>query len=232
MITWTGSELLRQARLANGSLGEGMTMHATEVNDDLVALNLLLASWDIQLYAHTQETKAMVVGDADYTWGTGGNINTARPIDLLDLTFIRIGTIDYPVSKITEVEYKQIPDKSSSGRPEKIWFDPQFPLAVIYLSPVPDSTDTLYLTSLKGISEITDVTATVSIPQETAAAIKWNLAIELAPNYGVQVTPIMAQRAMQTKSVVLARAFMYRVNTVSFDNMLDQSGGDGTILDF
>lgn len=224
-ITWTGTELLEQARYANGSFGDGVTMSADEVADDLIALNMLLASWDAQLYAHTQESKALTAGTASYTWGVGGNINTARPIELLDQTFIRVGSTDYPINKISQAEYNGISDKSTGGRPEYIFFDPQVSLAYIYLYPTPNSTDSIYLTSLKGITEITDATATLGVLPELAAALKWNLAVELAPNYGVPVTQIMMMRAQQTKSVVLNRAFKQKMFPVRFDNMTDQRSG-------
>src|SRR5574343_172042 len=223
MITWTGLEILEQARYANGSFGDGIVMSADEVQDDLIALNMLLASWDAVLYANTQETKTLTAGDADYTWGTGGEINTTRPIDLLDQTFIRSGSIDYPVSLITQSEYNGITDKATTGRPEKVFFDPKTPLAYLYFYPTPSSADVVYLTSLKAISEITDHTAALSIPPELAVALKWNLSVELAPNYSVPVSQVMATRAQQTKAIVLNRAFKYRMEEAGFDDITGRS---------
>lgn len=223
MVTWTALEILEQARYANGSFGDGLVMSADEIQDDLIALNMLLASWDVVLYANTQETKALTPGTASYTWGTGGNINTDRPIDLLNQTFVRSGTTDYPVELITQAEYNGISDKATSGRPEKVFFDPKTPLAYLYFYPTPSSADTVYLTSLKAISEITDHTAALSIPPELAVALKWNLSVELAPNYSVPVSQTMAMRAVQTKTVVLNRAFRYRMTEASFDNVTGRS---------
>src|SRR5574343_577293 len=185
MISLTVNNLLRQARLVNGSLGDGVTITADELIDDMLALNLLLASWDLSIYANVQETKALTSGVASYTWGTGGDINTERPIDLLDQTYIRSGDIDYTVELITQPEYNAIPNKSTSSRPDKIFFDPKMAFAYVYFYPVPDSAYVVYLTSLKAVTELTDGANTVYLPQETLAALKWNLAVELAPNYNV-----------------------------------------------
>lgn len=218
-ITWTGIELLEQARYANGSFGDGITMSAEEVSDDLIALNMLLASWDIVLYATTQETKTLTASDASYSWGTGGDINTDRPVEFLDQTFIRRGDVDYPVRLVNQGVYNAISNKSITGLPEIIYFDPKYPLAYIYLYPSPDAADTLYLTSRKALSEITDSTQAISIPSELAAALKWNLSVELAPNYGVPITQVMALRAAETKGIVMARAFKYRMEPAKIDNV-------------
>lgn len=223
MITETVATLIRQARLANGSLGDGVTPSADETSDDMLALNLLLASWDMAIYTHTQESKALTLGVAAYTWGTGGDINTERPLDIVDQAFIRDGTQDSPVKLWTEREYNETGDKSSAGMPEYIYFKPSYPLAYIYLYPTPDAAYTIYLTSLKAMAELTSSTAEVSLSQEFAAAIKWNLAIELAPNYNVPVTPVMMGRAQQTKSIIINRAIKHKIYPAKFDDVTGSS---------
>lgn len=220
MNTWTGTELLKQARYANGSLGDGVTMTADEVATDLIALNMLLATWDIDYYAAVTEAFTLTANTAAYTWKlTTGDITTDRPVDLLDQTYILRGDISYPVRLITSAVYQAIGNKTVTGMPELIFFDPMMPAANLHLYPVPDAADVIYLTSLKALAEITDATAEIALHQDMVGALKWNLAVELAPNYGVPVTPLMQLRARETKGQVDARAFKYRMEPAKLDNM-------------
>jgi hypothetical protein len=53
----------------------------------------------------------------------------------------------------------------------------------------------MYLYSLKPWTEITTLTSNTSFPGEYDRAIKYNLAIELAPEYGTEVSPAVAKMA-------------------------------------
>jgi hypothetical protein len=205
MLSVTVLDLLKQARQANGSMGDGVTMSAEEADTDMLALNIMLAEWSASgygVYFDKQETFALTVNKASYTWGTGGNFNSSRPTEIRDQCFIRLNDIDYPVSLIGADDYAQISTKSTTSLPDSIYFDPTYPLATVFLYPSPDQAYALYITAAKTIDTFTSIYETIVLPQEYASAIKWNLAMELMPSYNIPLSPIVGARAKRSLTVV------------------------------
>jgi hypothetical protein len=205
MLSVTVLDLLKQARQSNGTLGDGVTMSAEEAQSDMLALNIMLAEWSASgygVYYDKQEVFTLTANKASYTFGTGGNFNSSRPTELRDQSFIRLNDVDYAVSLIGSDEYSQISSKDTTALPDSIYFEPTYPLATVFLYPSPDQAYSLYITSAKTIDTFMSIYETISLPQEYASAIKWNLSVELAPSYNVQVNQILTTRARQSLKVV------------------------------
>lgn len=174
-------------------------MDETVSNDDkqtlLYAIQDRLAAWadDIIIPVVATESLSMVSGTATYTIGESGSpsLNTARP-DKVVGAYVREGDYDYPVGIISEAVYRTITDKSSTGRPEKLYPLYGTPNVTIYLWPVPDSTDTLYVVLQQIMTEPTtytqDTFATLGLPGYIYNALKWRVAIDIAPGFERQLT--------------------------------------------
>ena len=149
-----------------------------------------LASWvdDVLVPIQITESFAMVVGTASYTIGETGapTVNTARP-DKIVGAYVRQSSYDYPVEVITESQYRNLADKTSSGRPEKVYPYYTTPNITLYLYPVPDSTDNFYFVSNKHMTEPTtyteDTFVTMGLPGYIYDALKWRIAIDVAPGF-------------------------------------------------
>ena len=208
MLSVTVLDLLKQARQSNGTLGDGVTMSAEEAQSDMLALNIMLAEWSASgygVYYDKQEVFTLTANKASYTFGTGatsGNFNSSRPTELRDQSFIRLDDVDYSVRLIGADEYSQISSKDTTSLPDTIYFDPTYPLATVFLYPSPDQAYSLYITSAKTIDTFMSIYEVISLPQEYASAIKWNLSVELAPSYNVQVNQVLTTRARQSLKVV------------------------------
>jgi hypothetical protein len=112
-----------------------------------------------------------------------------RPLRVLD-AFVRTsppnGT-DIPVRLISQDEYNRFGNKESQGMPIQARFDPQSNRAIISVYPLRaiNSGDILYLECQFPIEDFVNANDDYDFPQEWGAALKYNLALHIAPEYGV-----------------------------------------------
>ena len=173
-----------------GALTKFDTLSADEANDGLEVLNQMLGAWSndgLIVYARAWESFTINANDGQYSIGTGGDFNTSRPLHILD-AYVRQDITDYPLEILTDGDYNvKIADKSSSGIPDYLNYDTQFPTANIRLWPVPSSTMSLFILSEKPFNSYA-LDDTVTLPSGYDLAIIYNLAMYLAPEYGQPIT--------------------------------------------
>lgn len=191
-------------------LGMGRTPDTEDLADFLEALQSMLRYWaskKMLVFASTQETFNLVPGQSLYTWGSGGNITTARPTQIVDLFVRDSGNYDYPVGMLYESEYQALSDKSVAGRPNSYFLKLSFPLALLYLHPVADITEVAHVSSIKPWTEASSFAAlgnTISFPVEYEAAIIHNLAMWTAPEYGVIPSAVVKKIAEDTLYTIMS----------------------------
>jgi hypothetical protein len=145
-------------------------------------LNIMLGSWEELLHYPTEDTLTLTVGTESYSIGSGGDMDTVRPIRLIS-AFIRDSAgddhkVDVDMSKI---DYDEIVNKDAPGRPTKLYYLPTYPLGYVYFNFAPDAAETFYLYSIKPFTAYTSVDDNLTQPIEYEKAIIYNLAIDLAP---------------------------------------------------
>lgn len=203
--------------------GRVTTPTSTQQANGLLALNNMLTSWSAEgllLYQRTEETHTLVVGTATYTWGSGGDINTARPILVRDAFIRDSNSIDYPLEvNMSMKEYNRISDKTTSGRPTKMYLASEFSLAKIKFNYAPESAETLYLYSDKHLTEFAALGTSFAFPPEYKRALIYNLAVELAPEEDLQLPPEVFAIALQSKKT-LERINIKPVNPVTMPSEL------------
>ena len=193
-------ELIKSALRAIGAIDPHITPTEKEMSDALEALNLMLESWhsnSLLVYVLTEYSHVLVANDAEYTIGSGGDFNTTRPFSIMG-GFIRSGDIDYPLDIIGGAEYNSLSDKAISSIPTMLNYLPESPLGKIRLFPAPYSAYYLHIQNKTPLAEITDLNTAVSLEPGYKAAIKWNLAVEIAPEWDVDVSQVVAMRAQDT----------------------------------
>ena len=188
------SSLLSSSLRKIGALSSGETIETTRQAEALTALQSMLRSWgsiSSLIFATVKENYTLTANIGTYTWGSGGDISTTRPNQVTGAYILEGGTTTHPVDIITEGVYRGIPVKGTTGLPYSLFFYPSYPLASLYLYPVPDSAYVLYLDSFKPFTETGSfglVTDTIVFPSHYEEAIIYNLAIRLAPEYGKSVS--------------------------------------------
>lgn len=186
----------------------------TDIGNGLIALNDLIASWSvdqINVPVVVSGSFPLVINKVSYTIGSSGEVNTVRPIEIKAGPYIRDSVgLDHPVILITREQYRKIQDKDVNSRPTRLYYEPSYPLGTLFFNFAPDTVETFYYDSLKPITEITDITATLVLPSEYKLALRFNLAIILAPGYeGINVPEFVIETAISSKDAVV------RANTLS-----------------
>lgn len=204
-MTTSALDIITGAAKLLGVTFKSEPLDSDEANDGLIALNDMLDSWSndsLTASAYTLESFSLT-GAASYTMGVGGTFNTSRPINIVTAV-VRISSVDYPLEIITQEQYQlEIPQKSISSQiPEVLTYDNGYPLATITMYAVPTSGSTLRLLSNKPLSNLSALTTTVDFPPGWKRALKNNLAIDLAPEYGVEPSASVVRNANQSLGAI------------------------------
>jgi hypothetical protein len=142
------------------------------------------------------------------TYTVPGNFNIARPLRITN-SFTRItasGTsgLDYPIDfEGGRDKYTAIGLKGLQGPwPIVGWYNPTYPYGNVYFYPNPSSAGQLHLFTDTIFTDFTTLTQSIALPQGYARALKKNLAIELAPEYGASVSPTLQRQADESLKMI------------------------------
>jgi hypothetical protein len=199
----TARELIKSSLRLIGVIATGEDPSAAEQSDALSVLNDIIESWGtdgLLIYEIKKETFPLVVGQQQYTIGVGGNFNTTRPKQIHDAS-IYDGSAEYQLKIMNIDEWAEISVKDMrSALPQYLFAEGGYPLDRLNLFPVPGSASSIILYSSKPLTGFATVDDTVSFPPGYARALRYNLAMELAPEYGKEPSALVASVAMDSKS--------------------------------
>lgn len=205
----TTGDLINSAARLIGVLASGESLASSESNDALTALNQMVDTWsneNLLIYAKTQETFTFTAGKQTYTMGTGGDLNTTRSMKI-ENSIVQIPngatTFDLQMDIINQDQWASISTKSTQSTiPLWLYQQGTYPLDTLYVWPVPQSAYNWVLWSWKPLSTFASLTATVDLPQGYAKALRYNLAVELAPEYGRALDPVVVEQAAESKATL------------------------------
>jgi hypothetical protein len=213
----TVQELIKASLRLIGAIATGETPTDAELQDGMSALNLLIKGWSNKahlVYYETEDTHTLVSGTSQYTIGSGATINTTRPIKIIR-AFVQVGNIDYPLDIIGEQQYREIGIKTYSATPGWLYYNPGYANGEINLYPA--GSGTLYLYSKKVLTTYTALTTSISEPEGLERAMKYNLAIELAPEYGVEPSGAVIKVAEESRADIEALNASNQVQPVKIE---------------
>jgi len=209
----TVQQIIEGAYRKIGVYAAGETVSPEDMADGLIGFQDLLAELageGITVPSYMPEYITMVITKVEYTIGEDGapDKDAVRPNSITS-AFIRSGGYDYPVKVIGEKAYTNIFDKSGSGsRPEFLWYNPVVPNGIVSVWPPPIAADRLYLyyprQLIDGAALVDDIMITLGIPRNYHNPLVFLLAIDLAPEHGVDVPLVVAARAVEGKTKIIA----------------------------
>ena len=197
----TVREFLQEQLEGMGVLAAGETMAASDATRALSILTNLIKSWNIQgllVNAVTRETLTLTSGQSSRTIGATGNLVTTRPNRILNAA-IKISNVEYPIELITAEQWAEIPDKSSSGMPTKLYIEGTYPNETLNFWPTPDSNYSLVLQSLKPIVGSLALSDSISMPDGYEWSLGLNFRVSASPFWAKQVDQNIALEAHNTK---------------------------------
>lgn len=196
-----------------GAIASGEFPSASESQDALAALNDMIDTWkteSLMVYNISPHTFALVAGQKMYTMGPGGNWNTERPvqIDSMYLQYTGTGTGGPPplnliIEQLNQDQYNSIiVPNTQSTYPTAAYVSDDFPMRQIFMWPVPTVAYSVDVFTWGLIDGFAAITSTVSLPPGYARMLRFNLALELAPEYGLTPSQTVAAGAIDAKSAV------------------------------
>lgn len=195
----TALDMLKRSMRLIGALGAGEDPTAAEGADGLSALNNMLDAWwakTLAVYYTQDETFSWAAGQSVRTMGSGGNFATTRPARITG-AYQRLSSSDYPIEILrSRAEYDSLVTKSTgSDLITKIYPEMRAALVYLYAYPVPSTTAEVHIQSLARLQSFAGLSTNVSLPPGYQRAIEYNLALEIAPEYQVQIPPLVMTNA-------------------------------------
>jgi hypothetical protein len=203
----TVAELIRGAFRTLGVLATEETPKASEQADALVILNDMLDSWAgerLVLFATLRSTYALTPSLSPHTIGALGTFATTRPVRIDRASVITAGATgsETPLRLLSDAEWQDTQGKGTPGTPTYLWVETSHPLMRLHFFPVPNAADTLVLYTWQQLGRFPSANSDVDFPPGYARAIRYNLAKELAPEYGVSLSAEAAFIADESKSTL------------------------------
>jgi hypothetical protein len=204
MATTAGDQINAALRLI-GMLAEGETPSANTSNDALNALNQMIDSWN------TERLSVFSTQDQVFTWtpnqisrtlGPTGNFVGNRPILIDDATYFKDPTngISFGIKIINQQQYDGIAVKTvTSTYPQVMWVNMNYPNIDMYVYPVPTKALEWHFISVTELTQPATLATTLAFPPGYLRCFKYNLACEIANEFGVEPPPNVARIAMTSK---------------------------------
>lgn len=200
-------DLIRRSMLLINAVAAGEIPDDTSLNDALTTLNEMIDSWDLQplaVYGSPNENWVLTPGKSVYDWGltaTVGNFTSDRPVFLNNVTCVRNG-ISTPVEVVDQDQYDAIGLKSlAQPLIEKVLYVNSFPLGQLTVYPVPTEAVTLNFDVSRQLTGPITLADTIAMPPGYLRALRYNLAVELWPEYTTAGIDINAIKAIARESL-------------------------------
>jgi hypothetical protein len=205
MATYTARDQINRALRLLGVLAEGETPSASVSQDALMAMNQMIDSWN------TERLSTFVTQDQVYTWpagiiernlGPSGDFVGNRPILLDDATYYRDpGTnVSFGIKFINQQQYDGIAVKTvTSTYPQVAWVNMGFPDVTITIYPKPTRDLEWHFVSVQELDRPADLSTVMFYPPGYLRAFTYNLAMEFAPEFGVDPSKQVQRIAMTSK---------------------------------
>ena len=203
-MTTSAGDIINGSLRLLGILAEGETPSADMSADALTAMNQMIESWDTERLAVFTTQEQVVTWPASQrtrTFGPTGQLVGNRPIGERDnSTYYKANGISYPITAINQSMYNNIALKTATSTlPQYIYMNSSFPDVDLYLYPVPTQALEFHIVSVEQLDQPAVLATTLAFPPGYLRAFRYNLACEIAPEFGVEPAPTIARIAMASK---------------------------------
>jgi hypothetical protein len=204
MTTYTAGDQINRSLRLLGVLAEGETSSASVSQDALMALNQMIDSWN------TERLSVFSTQDQVFTWpssvlsrtlGPTGDFVGNRPVLLDDATYFKAPSgVSYGIKFINQQQYNGIAVKTvTSTFPQVMWANMTFPDIEMYVYPRPTQDLEWHFVSVEELDKPATLSTVLYYPPGYLRAFTYNLAMEFAPEFGVEPSPQVQRIAMTSK---------------------------------
>jgi hypothetical protein len=204
MTTSAGDQINGALRLI-GMLAEAETPSAATSADALSALNQMIDSWNterLSVFTTQDQVFTWPVNQATRTLGPTGNFVGNRPVLVDDSTYFKDASngTSYGVKIINEQQYNGIAVKNTTSTyPQVLYVNMGYPDITLTVYPVPSSPLEWHIVSVEELTQPAVLATTLSFPPGYLRCFRFNLACEIAAEFGVEPSPQVQRIAMTSK---------------------------------
>jgi len=210
MTTYSANDQINRALRLLGVLAEGETPSASASQDSLIALNQMIDSWNTERLAVFSTIDQIVnwpTGSINETLGPSGSLvrlngTAVRPILVDDATYFKDpGTgVSYGIKLINQQQYDGIAVKTvTSTYPQVMFVNMTYPDIDIFIYPRPTRLLEWHMISVEELTQPANLSTNILFPPGYLRAFTYNLACEIAPEFGVEPSPQVQRIAMYSK---------------------------------
>lgn len=204
MSTTAGDQINAALRLL-GVLAEGETTSAAASQDALGALNQMIDSWNTErlaVYSTQDQVFTWPADEITRTLGPTGNFVGNRPVLIDDATYYRDAAtnVSFGIKLINQQQYDGIAVKTvTSTYPQVMFVNMTYPDITMTVYPKPTRPLEWHFISVQELTQPAALATTLAFPPGYLRAFKYNLAMEIAPEFGVEPSPQVSRIAMTSK---------------------------------
>jgi hypothetical protein len=201
----TANDQINGALRLIGMLAEGETPSAATSQDALTALNQLIDSWNterLSVFSTQDQVFNWPPNEITRTLGPTGNFVGNRPVLLEDSTYFRDPSngISFGIKFVNQQQYNGIAVKTvTSTYPQVIWVNMTYPDVEMYIYPKPTKLLEWHFVSVEELTKPATLATNLVFPPGYLRAFKYNLACEIAAEFGVEPSPTVQRIAMTSK---------------------------------
>ena len=207
-MAYTAGDMINRALRLIGVLAEAETPSAATAQDALVALNQMIDSWNTErlaVFSTIDQIYLWPPNEITRTLGPSGNLGInpqIRPVLLDDATYYRDPqtNVSYGIKFINQQQYDGIAVKTvTSTYPQVAFVNMTYPDITISIYPKPTRVLEWHFVSVQTLTEAPSLSTDLTFPPGYLRAFVYNLACELAPEFGVEPSPQVKRIAMYSK---------------------------------
>jgi hypothetical protein len=201
----TAGDLINGSLRLLGVLAEGETPSAETSQDALMALNEMLASWNTErltVFSTQDQVVSWPPSTISRTFGPTGDIVANRPVAIDDSTYFRDPSngISYGLKLINQQQYNGIAVKTvTSTYPQVMWVNMTYPDVEMYVYPVPTKVLEFHIVSVEELTQPANLATDLAFPPGYLRCFRYNLACEMAPEFGTEPSRQVQRIAMTSK---------------------------------
>ena len=205
MTTYSCYDQIVGALRLLGVLAEGETPSSETANDALFALQQMIDSWDTErlaVFSTQDQVFSWPSGERERSLGPTGDFVGLRPVLLDDSTYFRDPqtNVSYGIKFINQQQYNGIAVKTvTSTYPQVIFTNMTYPNIEMVIYPVPLRLLEWHFISVEKLTQPATLATTILFPPGYLRAFRYNLACELAPEFGVEPSTQVQRIAMYSK---------------------------------
>ncbi len=201
----SAGEIINGSLRLIGALAEGEVPSAETSADALMAMNQMIDSWNterLMIYNTIDQIFTWPSDEITQTLGPTGDFVGLRPVALDDSTYYRDAStgVSFGIKFINQQQYDGIAVKTvTSTYPQVMWINMEYPDIAMTIYPKPTRALEWHFVSVQELTQPATLATELAFPPGYLRAFRYNLAREIAAEFGIEPPRTVSQIANVSK---------------------------------